>query len=137
VLRNGQREMLTTSVASCNVARWCDGRVPPAPLICQFSSLGSLSEAYLADELFATMFASPRAGAPQASSAPTALSQLKSLPPPSSTAIGPACFILPSVEQVRQSNDGYAGGGSIPVPSKNLKPFLRKFRGVRCRIHRW
>jgi len=125
-------KMLTNVVTKpvCG-ATMCDYIAPQAPLICQFSSLGSLSEAYLADELFATMFTNPRAGAPQTSSAPNALSQLKSPRPPPSTVIGPACFILPSVEQVRQSNDGYAGGGSIPVPSKNLKPFLRKFRGVR------
>lgn len=36
-------------------------------------------------------------------------------------------IIWPSSEDVRNSLEGWAAGCSIPCPSKNMKPFLRKF----------
>nr|CCA15048.1 tyrosylDNA phosphodiesterase putative [Albugo laibachii Nc14] len=74
------------------------------PLICQFSSLGSLTEPWLYHEF------------------------TESLQAHSTTKQRPALHLIwPSAEQVRNSIEGWNAGRAIPCPLKNMKPFLHKF----------
>lgn len=82
-------------------------------ICCQASSMGSLDEAYLSQELCGALSASKG----------------DSVPSPKSLSIS-----WPSVEQVRRSYEGWAAGVSIPPPSKNVdavpvKSRLRKWDG--------
>ncbi len=97
---------------------------PPAnsmgPVVCQFSSMGSLTEKYL-NELYQSMdvlsATRPKHERPSPSQVP--LSQKLQL-------------VYPTVEQIRTSYEGYAGGGSVPGPYRNVsKAFLRPL------YHRW
>ena len=134
-----------------------------APLVCQFSSLGSLSEAYLTQDLLPSFFSGPKPPPEQIATVPAAAPLVNLMrqrawpaygraaqpvagssdvradairrasdvrPGHNSPSSVPVHFLLPTVEQVRLSMDGYASGGSIPVPLRNLKPFLRAFNGV-------
>lgn len=87
-----------------------------SPIVCQFSSIGLLSENYLKDLQI---------------SMDTELAKLqdtKNLPKVSLR----FQFIYPTVEEIRNSVEGYAGGGSVPGRTKNLvKPF------VKALLHRW
>ncbi|CCI44384.1 unnamed protein product [Albugo candida] len=74
------------------------------PLICQFSSLGSLTEPWLYDEFAESL---------QAHTAKNTLPPLH--------------LIWPSAEQVKNSIEGWNAGRAIPCPLKNMKPFLHKF----------
>ncbi|XP_062087520.1 tyrosyl-DNA phosphodiesterase 1 [Humulus lupulus] len=79
-----------------------------SPLVYQFSSLGSLDEKWMA-ELAASMS--------------SGLLEDK-------TPLGPGepLIIWPSVEDVRDSLEGYAAGNAIPSPMKNVeKAFLQKY----------
>jgi len=81
-------------------------------IICQFSSIGSLSKKYLLD-----LQCSMDANFDIKSEARKVL-RLK--------------LVFPTVEEVRTSIEGYAGGGSVPAPSKNVtKDFLQSL------WHRW
>ncbi|KAJ8901520.1 hypothetical protein NDN08_007364 [Rhodosorus marinus] len=82
-----------------------------APLVCQYSSLGSLQESWLLHE-FKTSLSSRKGGGIRANRAPIQL-------------------VWPTVEQVRTSLAGYSSGGSLPCPQRNLKPFLSPL------FHRW
>ncbi|KAG6576583.1 Tyrosyl-DNA phosphodiesterase 1 [Phytophthora cinnamomi] len=86
-------------------------QVPPTdnPLICQFSSLGSLDEKWLFGE-FAESF----------------LPGKKNISP-TSMPVQALHIIWPSVEDVRNSLEGWNSGRSIPCPLKNMKPFLHKY----------
>lgn len=88
-----------------------------APLIAQFSSLGSLDAKWLGEEFTASAAAGHANG------------QRLGLPPP-----GPAGLkiVWPTVEEVQNSNEGWFAGCSIPGPTKNVtKPFLQPY------YHRW
>ena len=77
-----------------------------ARIVCQFSSIGSLTEKYLS-ELQESMSA-----------------QGSLRPNPSNVQIS---LVYPTVEEIRTSVQGYHGGGSVPGTSKNVsKPFLRR-----------
>ncbi|KAG3115967.1 hypothetical protein PI124_g7170 [Phytophthora idaei] len=86
-------------------------KIPPTdnPLICQFSSLGSLDEKWLFGE-FAESF----------------LPRKKNISP-TSMPVQALHIIWPSVEDVRNSLEGWNSGRSIPCPLKNMKPFLHKY----------
>ncbi|CEM23753.1 unnamed protein product [Vitrella brassicaformis CCMP3155] len=81
-------------------------------LVCQFSSLGSLSDKWLLEEFAGTMVSSSSHRRPARPSVPMHI-------------------VLPTVQQVRTSIEGWAAGSSIPIPSKNLKPFLQPM------LHKW
>lgn len=90
------------------------------PVVCQFSSMGSLTEKYL-QELYQSMDVNsahrPKDERPNKTKVP--LSQKLQL-------------VYPTVDQIRDSCEGYAGGGSVPGPYRNVsKPFLRPL------YHRW
>ncbi|ETL99385.1 hypothetical protein L917_03780 [Phytophthora nicotianae] len=86
-------------------------KIPPTdnPLICQFSSLGSLDEKWLFGE-FAESFLPG-----------------KKIISSTSMPIQALHIIWPSVEDVRNSLEGWNSGRSIPCPLKNMKPFLHKY----------
>ncbi|KAG7376670.1 tyrosyl-DNA phosphodiesterase 1 [Phytophthora pseudosyringae] len=86
-------------------------KIPPTdnPLICQFSSFGSLDEKWLFGE-FAESFLP---GKKNISSTSMPIQALH--------------IIWPSVEDVRNSLEGWNSGRSIPCPLKNMKPFLHKY----------
>ncbi|OWZ18977.1 Tyrosyl-DNA phosphodiesterase [Phytophthora megakarya] len=86
-------------------------KVPPTdnPLICQFSSLGSLDEKWLFGE-FAESFLPGKRNISSTSMPTQALH-----------------IIWPSVEDVQNSLEGWSSGRSIPCPLKNMKPFLHKY----------
>ncbi|KAL3671324.1 hypothetical protein V7S43_003254 [Phytophthora oleae] len=85
--------------------------VPPTdnPLICQFSSLGSLDEKWLFGE-FAESFLPGKKNISSRSMPVQALH-----------------IIWPSVTDVQNSLEGWNSGRSIPCPLKNMKPFLHKY----------
>jgi tyrosyl-DNA phosphodiesterase-1 len=88
----------------------------PGHVVCQFSSMGSLTEKYLRDFL-SSADASDRTGTGKNSYAPLD---------------GRLKIVFPTADEVRTSVEGYAGGGSAPADSKNvMKPHLRKL------YHRW
>ncbi|KAI5430353.1 tyrosyl-DNA phosphodiesterase 1 [Lathyrus oleraceus] len=79
-----------------------------SPLVYQFSSLGSLDEKWMVE---------------LASSMSAGLSEDK-VP----LGMGEPQIIWPTVEDVRCSIEGYAAGGAIPSPMKNVeKAFLKKY----------
>ncbi|KAL7579337.1 hypothetical protein ACA910_014013 [Epithemia clementina (nom. ined.)] len=85
---------------------------PPAPgsIICQFSSMGSLTEKYLREE-FQVSFNSTTGRKPPLQKSDWLLK-----------------IVYPTVQEVRDSVEGYRGGASVPAPSRNVhKPFLRPF----------
>jgi tyrosyl-DNA phosphodiesterase-1 len=80
------------------------------PIICQFSSIGSLSIKYL-KELQASMDTGLAKGETKqsASEAPMRLQ-----------------LVYPTIAEIRLSREGYRGGGSVPGTTKNVsKPFLQ------------
>ena len=80
------------------------------PIICQFSSMGSLTEKYLREE-FQTSF--------NASKSRTSSNLVLKI-------------VYPTVQEIRESVEGYRGGASVPGPARNVqKPFLRPL------FHRW
>ncbi|KAK2644410.1 hypothetical protein Ddye_019605 [Dipteronia dyeriana] len=85
-----------------------DKEFQKSPLIYQFSSLGSLDEKWMA-ELSSSMssgFADDK----------------------TPLGLGEPLIIWPTVEDVRCSLEGYAGGSAIPSPLKNVeKGFLKKY----------
>lgn len=103
-------------------------QVPSATskIVCQFSSMGSLTEAWLRElELSMDVNAHSNTKA-----------QKKSGPPPMQQAFHhPYCklqFVYPTVEEIRASVEGYRGGASVPGSAKNVgKPFLRPL------YHKW
>ncbi|TYZ61228.1 hypothetical protein PybrP1_011573 [[Pythium] brassicae (nom. inval.)] len=86
-------------------------KVPPSdnPLICQFSSMGSLDEKWLFGE-FAQSLLKGKKGITGTSAPVQALH-----------------LIWPSVEDVRNSTEGWNAGRAVPCPLKNMKPFLHKY----------
>ncbi|KAK9151884.1 hypothetical protein Syun_010193 [Stephania yunnanensis] len=79
-----------------------------APLVYQFSSLGSLDEKWM-EELAASMSSG-------------------FLEDKTPLGLGKALIIWPTVEDVRCSLEGYAAGNAIPSPQKNVeKIFLKKY----------
>ncbi|KAL4859226.1 Acyl-coenzyme A oxidase [Chlorella vulgaris] len=96
-----------------------DPPFPPAfkgaPLVAQYSSMGSVDEAWLTGEFRESLAAGrcsdngERLGMP-----PTGPSGLH--------------LVWPTVVEVRNSMEGWFAGGSIPGPSKNVnRPFLRPY----------
>ncbi|KAK4754397.1 hypothetical protein SAY87_002501 [Trapa incisa] len=85
-----------------------DKEFQKAPLVYQFSSLGSLDEKWMA-ELAASMSAG--------------CSEDKE-----PLGLGIPLIVWPTVEDVRNSLEGYAAGNAIPSPLKNVeKEFLKKY----------
>ncbi|TMW64207.1 hypothetical protein Poli38472_012829 [Pythium oligandrum] len=81
------------------------------PLICQFSSLGSLDEKWLFGEFAGSLMPGPTQLASGGSTLP-----IKALH-----------IIWPSVNDVRNSVEGWNAGRAVPCPLKNMKPFLHKY----------
>jgi len=78
------------------------------PVVCQFSSMGSLSAKWLNEQFLP---ATSLVDAKTAAAKPLA-DQLK--------------LVYPTVEEIRTSVEGYRGGGSVPGGKKNVeKPFLQ------------
>lgn len=78
------------------------------PIVCQFSSMGSLSQKWLAEQFLP---ATSLVDAETANSSPLS-EQLK--------------LVYPTVEEIRTSVEGYFGGGSVPGGMKNVrKPLLQ------------
>ncbi|KUF64698.1 Tyrosyl-DNA phosphodiesterase 1 [Phytophthora nicotianae] len=107
--RYGEIRASPRTQASCSLLKMY--KIPPTdnPLICQFSSLGSLDEKWLFGE-FAESFLPG-----------------KKIISSTSMPIQALHIIWPSVEDVRNSLEGWNSGRSIPCPLKNMKPFLHKY----------
>ena len=89
---------------------------PGRPIVCQFSSVGSLSENYLR-ELQSSMD-TRQARRPLSSTKAVSPIRLK--------------LVYPTVKEIRESVEGYGGGGSVPGTLKNVtKPFLQPL------FHKW
>ena len=90
-----------------------------SPIICQFSSMGSLSPKWLHDVISAIdIHSSNESEAKSKKSESTSIDKVK--------------LIWPTVEEIRTSVEGYQGGGSVPGTSKNVnKDFLVPL------YHRW
>ncbi|KAI3740861.1 hypothetical protein L2E82_31335 [Cichorium intybus] len=85
-----------------------DKEFQKSPLIYQFSSLGSLDEKWMAE---------------LALSMSSGVSDDKK-----PLGLGEPLIIWPTVEDIRCSLEGYAAGGCVPGPQKNVeKPFLKKY----------
>ena len=83
------------------------------PIICQFSSIGSLSEKYLRE--VQSSFDTRLARRPLSTSTTT-----KDASPIRIQ------MVYPTVQEIRESIEGYVGGGSVPGSLRNVsKPFLR------------
>ncbi|KAL9190640.1 hypothetical protein ACHAXT_000346 [Thalassiosira profunda] len=99
----------------------------PPPVLCQFSSIGSLNEKWLNAFLKAIDYTSTQAHDPIAS-IPKGKGA-KEKPPPLASRMK---VIWPSMEEIRVSVEGYQGGGSVPGKVNNLsKEFLQPL------FHRW
>lgn len=112
-----------------------------APISCQYSSVGSLSEDWLTGEFRTSLAAGKRvttaaapssaapssaASAAAAGAAPNASSALMSAAH-SAAALPALRLIWPTVESVRTSLEGWSAGGSLCCSSKNVKPWMFKF----------
>ncbi|KAL3159457.1 hypothetical protein ABBQ38_009882 [Trebouxia sp. C0009 RCD-2024] len=89
-----------------------------SPLIAQFSSLGSLDERWLTNEFRGSLSAGLTSSGGRLGAG----------------AAGPQGFqlIWPTVQDIRDSVEGWRGGASVPGPAKNVnKPFLQPY------WHRW
>jgi tyrosyl-DNA phosphodiesterase 1 len=89
------------------------------PIVCQFSSIGSLSEKWIRD-FASSLSADTEKGAVDADK---------------------LMLVYPTVEEIRTSMEGYAGGASVPGKSKNLQktfigPLLHKWSGGISSIHK-
>jgi tyrosyl-DNA phosphodiesterase-1 len=86
-----------------------EGAEKKRPIICQFSSIGSLTDKYL-HELQASMDTGlARETKQSVSDAPMRLQ-----------------LVYPTIAEIRLSIEGYRGGGSVPGTTKNVsKPFLQ------------
>jgi tyrosyl-DNA phosphodiesterase-1 len=86
-----------------------EGAEKNRPIICQFSSIGSLTDKYL-HELQASMDTGlARESKQSVSDAPMRLQ-----------------LVYPTIAEIRLSIEGYRGGGSVPGTTKNVsKPFLQ------------
>jgi tyrosyl-DNA phosphodiesterase 1 len=81
------------------------------PIVCQFSSIGSLTEKYLRDLQI---------------SMDTGLARIRDATIPASSIPLRLQLVYPTVTEIRDSIQGYVGGGSVPGTIKNVsKPFLR------------
>lgn len=79
------------------------------PIICQFSSIGSLTDKYLHELQTSMDTGLARESKQSVSDAPMRLQ-----------------LVYPTVAEVRLSIEGYRGGGSVPGTTKNVsKPFLQ------------
>jgi tyrosyl-DNA phosphodiesterase-1 len=79
------------------------------PIICQFSSIGSLSDKYLHELQTSMDTGLARESKQSVSDAPIRLQ-----------------LVYPTVADIRHSMQGYRGGGSVPGTTKNVsKPFLQ------------
>lgn len=72
--------------------------------VCQFSSLGSIQEKWLTEELATTLFA--QGNIPDEISRAAPRGEIK--------------LVFPTVQQVEESNEGLQAGASIPVRSSNM-----------------
>jgi tyrosyl-DNA phosphodiesterase-1 len=95
-------------------------------IICQFSSIGSLTEAWLRElELSMDIAATAPTGKPPTISSSSSCSTRLSRPIQ-------LRLVYPTVEEIRNSVEGYRGGGSVPGSNQNVsKAFLRPL------YHKW
>ena len=115
------------------------GRFRGAPIIGQFSSVGSFTEKWLVDEFGASLRAgqvrveqNKREKTPATDDDAGGPADQPSPSPSSPLGAGPIQLVWPTVAEVRASLLGYAAGGSIPGNTKNLaKPH------VAARLHAW
>jgi tyrosyl-DNA phosphodiesterase-1 len=92
----------------------------PGPIICQFSSIGSLTIPYLDKIAYAW----------NVDTAHTRISP--SMKPPRGISSSLLKIIWPTFQEVATSVEGYQGGGSVPGRTKNLtKPFIGPL------LHKW
>ena len=108
-----------------------------APVVAQYSSVGSVSEEWLTGELrvslaahakpaaAAATTAAPKKHKAAAANANTALTAAAS-----SSALPPIHLIWPSMEVVRTSLEGWSAGGSLCCDTKNMKPWMHKYLHV-------
>lgn len=93
-----------------------------ASICCQFSSLGSLTQDWLHGEFLSSLSAGKVAGGPGGSDRKI-LSPDDNLGPPKAQDLS---LVWPNADQVSNSFEGWAAGGSIPGYSHNVtKPFLQ------------
>lgn len=93
-----------------------NGSGPVKPIVCQFSSMGSLSEKWMHE--FQTSLDTRLARRAVGAARDTSALRIK--------------IVYPSVEEVRRSVEGYRGGCSVPGSTKNVsKQFLGPL------YHRW
>lgn len=106
-------------------------------IVCQFSSMGSLTEKYLF-ELQQSMDAAPHT-ASKAKQPPSAINHFDSKKSGSYCNAIPKLLklqiVYPTVDEIRESVEGYRGGGSVPGTHKNvskpfLRPLFRKWRSI-------
>ncbi len=103
-------------------------KTPTSPIVCQFSSIGSLNQPWLDRFLSAIEYRSARRFDPIKDHDKGKGKGKGSLPPLPSR----IKMILPTVEEVRTSVEGYCGGGAVPGRVANLeKDFLWPL------LHRW
>ncbi|EFJ50373.1 hypothetical protein VOLCADRAFT_88920 [Volvox carteri f. nagariensis] len=114
--------------SSCGTAS-SSSAVPPEGLIIQCSSMGSFDQAWLVDEMGASLAACRRQPPPP----PPPPRPLAAAPPPRPSG-PPGCgplplaVVWPTVEEVRNSIEGWNAGRSIPGPSRNVsKPFMGRY----------
>jgi len=98
-----------------------------APVIAQFSSVGSTSEKWV-DELRASLGAQarPKPGGSNAAAAGTAATSVTSALMSSAASLPPLRLIWPNKSQVRDSLEGWGAGGSLCCDDKNMRPHLTK-----------
>jgi tyrosyl-DNA phosphodiesterase-1 len=103
-------------------------------LVAQCSSLGSLKQKWIDDEFTVSMCASAPSTTSSSSSGKSgnanALTMLSN-GARRAASIPRMKLVWPTVDDVRNSLEGYAAGGSIPLSKKNMKDFLPAY------LYRW
>ncbi|GLI60365.1 hypothetical protein VaNZ11_002490 [Volvox africanus] len=95
--------------------------VPSEGLVIQCSSMGSFDQAWLVDELGASLAAHQRTAQQQSASRP------RPSGPPGCGPL-PLAVVWPTVTEVRNSLEGWNAGRSIPAPARNaMKPFMGRY----------
>jgi len=97
------------------------------PIVCQFSSMGALSKAYL-NKIARAWNADAATATTAGTNAPTRTKKTAKDEPVSC----PLKIVWPTTEEIITSVEGRMGGGSVPGRSKNLrKEFIRPM------LHKW
>ncbi|GIL60588.1 hypothetical protein Vafri_15126 [Volvox africanus] len=116
------------STAESRAAAADPSAVPCEGLVIQCSSMGSFDQAWLVDELGASLAAHQRTAQQQQQQQQQQLTS----PPRPSGPLGcgplPLAVVWPTVTEVRNSLEGWNAGRSIPAPARNvMKPFMGRY----------